>query len=72
MAKTAEKTEKEKLADWIDADVIADAILEQLEEDGLAPRFENGKKVWLDFLGTELSDGLGQSIVALSDRSELE
>jgi len=71
MAKTAEKTAKAKLADWIDADVIADAILEQLQEQGKKLNFENGKRVWLDFLETELSDGLENTIIALIQKNEI-
>lgn len=71
MAKTAGKNEEAKLADWLDADVIADAILEQLREQGKKPSFDNGKAVWLDFLETELSDGLENTIIALIQKNEI-
>ena len=54
-----------ELADWIDSQVIAEAILEELEEQGVSPTLENGQKVWLDFLETKLSEGLHSSVKAI-------
>jgi len=53
-----------ELADWIDTSTIAEAILEELEEQGVPPTLENGQKVWLDFLETRLSEGLRSSVKA--------
>ena len=54
-----------ELADWIDTSAIAEAILEELEEQGVSPTLENGQKVWLDFLETRLSEGLRSSVKAI-------
>lgn len=56
---------KEALADWIDSGVIAEAILEDLEEAGIEPTLENAQKLWLDSLETELHSGLSRSITAV-------
>jgi len=53
---------KHKLAGWIDTDVIAEHILDELEEQGVEPTIENAQAVWLDFLETELCLTL-QSVV---------
>ena len=53
-----------ELTDWIDTSTIAEAILEELEEQGVPPTLENGQKVWLDFLETRLSEGLRSSVKA--------
>ena len=53
---------QQQLADWIDADVLADNILEEIEEAGEEPTLENGQRVWLDFLENELHHGLVRSI----------
>ena len=67
-------TEKEvnELVYWFDTAVLARTILETLEEEGAKPTFENARAVWLDFLLTELSDGLVKSVRALIDKGELE
>ena len=67
-------TEKEvnELIYWFDTTVLARAILETLEEEGAKPTVENAKAVWLDFLETELPDGLVGSVRALIDKGELE
>ena len=67
-------TEKEvnELVYWFDTAVLARNILETLEEEGAKPTVENAKAVWLDFLLTELSDGLVGSVRALIDKGELE
>ena len=49
---------KAKVADYIDTSVVAEAILDDLEEEGLPPTVENAQKLWLDFLGTELHEGI--------------
>jgi len=67
-------TEKEvnELIYWFDTAVLARTILELLEEEGAKPTVKNAKAVWLDFLETELSDGLVKSVRALIDKGELE
>jgi hypothetical protein len=37
---------KADLAQWIETEVIADAILDELEERGVEPTLENAKTVW--------------------------
>lgn len=62
---------KNEVAEWIDTAVLAENILEHLEENGVEPTVENAKAVYLDFLGTELSDGLEGSVSALINKGEL-
>jgi hypothetical protein len=54
----------DELARWIDTAVIAEAILQELENQNMEQTFANGQRVWLDFLGSELSEGLRSSIKA--------
>ena len=58
---------KEQLAEWIDTDVIANAISEELEEQGVKPTLENAKTIWLDVLENELPDALRSSVRARFD-----
>ena len=58
---------KEQLAEWIDTDVIANAIYEELEEQGVEPTLENAKTIWLDVLENELPDALRSSVKARFD-----
>jgi hypothetical protein len=58
---------KEQLAEWIDTAVIADAISEELEEQGVKPTLENAKTIWLDVLENELPDALRSSVKARFD-----
>ena len=60
----------EELAQWIDDDVIANAIIKELEEQGLQPTLENAKLVWLDAL-EELHHLVASSIVGLTNRGQL-
>ena len=55
---------KEQLAEWIDTDVIVNAISEELEEQGVKPTLENAKTIWLDVLESELLDALRSSVKA--------
>ncbi len=56
-----------QLASWIEVGVIAEDILEL---DGVET-VEQAQKVWLDFLESELNEGLKSSVRALQDRGEL-
>jgi hypothetical protein len=58
---------KEQLAEWIDTDTIANAISEELEEQGVKPTLENAKTIWLDVLENELPDALRSSVKARFD-----
>ena len=55
---------KQELADWIDTDVIAEHILEELEEHDIEGTFENAKIVWLDVLENELCEAIRSAIRA--------
>jgi hypothetical protein len=63
---------KADLAQWIETDVIAEAILDELQEQGVKPTLENAKRVWLDVLENELPQGLKASIKARFDEEEDE
>ena len=67
-------TEKEvnALVYWFATAALARTILETLDEEGAKPTVQNAKAVWLDFLETELPDGLVKSVRALIDKGELE
>jgi len=62
---------QKQVAEWIEKDAIADAILDALEDDGFEVTAENAQKVWLDFLGTELNEGLQGSVDALAEKGEI-
>jgi len=62
---------KDDLAGWIDTDVIAQLILDELEEQGVQPTLDNAKSIWLDVLENEISDAIRRSVTALIDRGEL-
>jgi len=59
---------RQQLTDWIGKDPIIDTILDCMEEEGVGPTFENASKIWLDFLATELDDGITKSTQSLVDR----
>jgi len=54
-----------ELAEWIDPRVIAEAIIEELESQEVEQTVAKGQKVWLDFLESELPEGLRSSIKAI-------
>jgi hypothetical protein len=56
-----------QLGKWIEVGVISEALLEL---DGVET-VEQAQKVWLDFLETELNEGLKSSVRALQNRKEL-
>ena len=55
----------DELAEWIDPRAIVEAILRELESQEVEQTLANGQKVWLDFLETELPEGLRSSIKAI-------
>ncbi|GAI11188.1 unnamed protein product [marine sediment metagenome] len=57
----------DELAQWIDANTIAQAIVDELEEQGAQATFENGKTIWLDVLENELPDAISSSVKARLD-----
>lgn len=58
------RTTREGLADWIDSDVIAEHILDELKEQGGKPTLKYAKQVWLDVLQHELHDAIKNAITA--------
>lgn len=65
--------EMETFRNWIDTGVLADHVFEHMEEVvGVKPTFKNAQKVWLDFLETELHEGVENSVDALVERGELD
>jgi len=55
---------QQELADWVDTDVIAEHILDELDEQGVPTTFESAKIVWLDVLQNELCDAIRSAIKA--------
>ena len=55
----------QELADWIDADVIAELVIDELEEQGAKPTLKYAKKVWYDVLEHELHDAIRNAITAV-------
>ena len=58
---------RHELADWIETEVIAEHILDELEEQGIQPTLENARVVWLDVLDTELCGAISSSVKAKFD-----
>lgn len=67
---------QEELAKRIDTTVIAETILDTLNEEeienGSLISVANGVKVWLDILYTELGDAVRRSVEALLNKGEIE
>jgi len=57
----------DELTGWIDTDVIAELIVDELEEQGVQPTLENAKTVWLDILEHGLHDAICSSTNAKFD-----
>ena len=53
-----------ELSAWIDTGVIAEAILDELKDQGMATTVDNGKAIWLDVLENELPIALRSSVRA--------
>ena len=61
---------KVELAQWIDSELIASVILEELEENDIEPTVANAQRVWLDTL-EDLHHLVQSSIGGLVNRCEL-
>jgi len=61
---------QKQLAAWIDANVIAEHILEELEDEDVEPTLENGQQLWLNVLLTELCYALRNSIKAIFNEGD--
>jgi hypothetical protein len=59
------ETIREKLADWIDTDVIADHIIDEMKEQGSRITLKYAKNVWLDVLQCELHDAIKNAVTAI-------
>ncbi len=57
----------DELASWIEADVIAEHIADELEEQGVQPTLENAKTIWLDVLENGLCEAIRSSVKAKFD-----
>ena len=64
--------EGKAFAEWVETSLLAKTVMNGLECSGVKPTAENAKKVWLDFLGTELNEDIFSSIAALKEKYELE
>lgn len=65
-------TNAKKFANWVDTSTLADEVKDTLEEAGVKPTLENMQKVWLNFLETELHNGVDNCVDALKDKGELK
>ncbi len=54
--------------EWLDSRVIAEAVIEVLEKQKAEVTVDNAKRIWLDFLETELPEGLSNSLAALVEQ----
>jgi hypothetical protein len=62
---------QKQVAEWLDTDAIADAILDALEDEEIEVTADNAQKVWLDILYTELPNALQRSVNALAEKGEI-
>ena len=62
---------QKQVAEGLDTDVIAEAILYALEQEKVELSADNARKVWLDILYTELPDALRRSVDALAEKGEI-
>jgi len=59
------ETIREKLADWIDTDVKAEHIIDEMKEQGARVTLKYAKEVWLDVLQCELHDAIKNAITVV-------
>ena len=53
---------RDEVSNWVDNDVIAEELLDDLVENGIEPTVENAQKLWLNVLETELHQAIQNSI----------
>ena len=70
MSTVREVWEKD-LSEGIEKQPLAEVVLETLEEQLAEVTLENAKKLWLDFLETELARGLSNSLAALIEGGKI-
>jgi hypothetical protein len=67
---------KRHLSGWITTEPLLEAILETMEEQkanvSYSEAINNARKLWLDFLKTELHSGISNSLTALVDKGEIK
>jgi len=68
---TAREVWEKDLPEWIETQPLAEVVLETLEEQLAEVTLENAKKLWLDFLETELARGLSNSLAALIEGGKI-
>ena len=57
----------DELAKWIDTDVIASFIVEEMVDQGMEVTLANAKNVWLNILENGLPDDTKYAIEAIND-----
>jgi hypothetical protein len=62
---TVREVWEKQLAEWIETQPLAEAVLDTMEDQLAEVTLENAKQLWLDFLETELARGLSNSLAAL-------
>ena len=68
---TAREVWEKDLSEWIETQPLAEVAMETLEEQLAEVTLENAKKLWLDFLETELARGLSNSLAALIEGGKI-
>jgi hypothetical protein len=67
---------KRHLSGWVGTEPLAEEILDVMQEQkadvGYRFALHNARKLWLDFLETELHSGISNSLAALVDKGEIE
>jgi len=61
-----------ELAAWLETEPLAEDIFDTLEDQAAEVTLENAKKLWLDFLETELHSGLSNSLTALVEKGTIK
>lgn len=64
-------TAKKLVAEWLDSKVIAETVVDALQDEAILPTLENAQKVWLDVLYTELGDAVRRSVKALAVKGRI-
>ncbi len=59
------ETIREKLAAWIDIGVIAEHILDELEDQASSATHENAKFIWLDVVEHDICDTIRDAITTI-------
>ena len=68
---TVREVWEKQLSGWIETQPLAEAVLDTMEDQLAEVTLENAKKLWLDFLETELARGLSNSLAALIEGGKI-